>query len=258
MTISIVIPTSSRPERCFSLVDSLKNASDIEIIVVENGSSLANKKRYSRLFKAFPEFVKLVFSFEVGAPKARNLGASISSFDWVWFIDDDDMVESSTINDCVQVCKRVKNIEVIITPFSLLSDPKKIYSYSYDTANFKYIRKFGHIGNANIIIIRKIFFNQLGRWDCSLPCGQDTDFFLRVFKESPLLYFLNTTPVEIRDDFRGRITLDPNIQMRGKIIFLYKHLGNLHLLRISRYLISFIIAWPYLKFIYWKIKGDNR
>ena len=64
----------------------------------------------------------------------------------------------------------------------------------------------------------------------------------------------DTTPVEINDDVIGVITFNPEIQMLGKVTFVKKHWRNLHYLRVSRYVLSFVIAWPVLKKMYFKIK----
>jgi hypothetical protein len=58
---------------------------------------------------------------------------------------------------------------------------------------------------------------------------------LRIFKKNPKLYLLDTTPVEINDEDRDRITLNTKIQMLGKVTFIKKHWRNLHYLRLSRY-----------------------
>jgi glycosyltransferase involved in cell wall biosynthesis len=250
--ISIIVPTSSRAKECSSFIKNIYKTRDVEIIIIENGSSLKEKKEYSELLLPFLSNVKLIFSFEKGASNARNFGASIASSKWVWFIDDDDFVSQSTINDCIHACSN--NLDIIMVPFKLSSNIDRVYSYSYITATYKHIRRFGHIGNANILIIKKTFFNNLKGWDGKLKCGQDTDLFLRIFKNNPKLHLLNTTPVEINDDDRDRITLNAKIQMIGKVTFIKKHWRNLHYLRLFRYVLSFVIAWPLLKKMYFKIR----
>ena len=250
--ISIIIPTSSRARECSSFIENIYKAQGIEIIVIENGSSLEEKRKYSKLLEPFLGEVKLIFSFERGASNARNFGASIATSEWVWFIDDDDFVSQSTVNDCMRVCG--SDLDVIIMPFKLSSNINRVCYYSDISATYKHIRRFGHIGNANILIIKKTFFDNLGGWDGKLPCGQDSDLFLRIFQHNPKLYFLDTTPVEIHDDVRERITLNTKIQMLGKISFIKKHWRTLHPIRLLRYMVSFAIAWPVLKKYVFKLK----
>lgn len=250
--ISIIIPTSSRARECSNLIKNIYNIRGVEIIVIQNGSSLEKKKEYSDLLMPYLNDIKLIFSFERGASNARNFGASIATSKWVWFFDDDDLVLQSTIDDCIHACRN--NLDMIMIPFKLSSNIDQVYSYSKVTATYKYIRRFGHIGNANILIIKKKFFNDLKGWDGKLLCGQDTDLFLRIFKMNPKIYLLETTPVEINDDYRDRITLNTKVQMLGKVTFIKKHWRNLHYLRIARYVLSFIIAWPILKNIYLRVK----
>ena len=251
--ISIIVPTSSRPRECSSFIKNIYEVQGIEIIVVENGSSLKEKREYSNLFKPFLSNVKLIFSFEQGASNARNFGASIATSKWIWFIDDDDFVSQSTIIDCIHACSN--DSDILMLPFKLSSDIDTVNYYSDITATYRYIRRFGHFGNANTLIIKKTFFNEIKGWDGKLQCGQDTDLFLRIFKNNPKILFLDTAPVEINDDDRDRITLNTKIQMLGKVSFIRKHWRNLHFLRLLRYVISFVIAWPVLKKFYFKIKN---
>ena len=78
-------------------------------------------------------------------------------------------------------------------------------------------------------------------------CGQDTDLFenLKIIQA----IFVGTTPVEINDDDRDRITLNTKIQMLGKVTFVKKH-WEIYYLRVSRYVLSFVIAWPVLKNVF--------
>jgi len=253
--ISIIVPTCSRARECSSFIKNIYGTQGIEIIVVENGSSFKEKEEYSKLFKPFFSTVKLIFSFEQGASNARNFGASIASSEWVWFIDDDDFVSQNTIIDCVRACSSCSyDVDMLMLSFKLSSDIDIVHSFSDTTATYRYIRRFGHFGNANILIIKKTFFNEVEGWDGNLQCGQDTDLFLRIFQNNPILSFVDTTPVEINDDDRDRITLNTKIQMLGKLFFIRKHWRNLHFLRLLRYVLSFVIAWPIIKKYYYKIQ----
>ena len=99
MKISFIIPAynaSSTVEKAIESILSLRgtmNCPDIEIIVVENGSTDDTYKKVLDLSDIHSEI--RVFHSEKGVSRARNLGIQRACGEWIVFIDADDICESS-------------------------------------------------------------------------------------------------------------------------------------------------------------------
>ena len=78
MLLSIVIPSSNRPEKCFKLVSTIQISKFVETIVVVNNTDHLNSLQYKNLFAFNDLNVKLVFSPCKQAGQARNEGFKIA------------------------------------------------------------------------------------------------------------------------------------------------------------------------------------
>lgn len=105
--LSVVIPAYNAQKfisRCISsaLASDLK---DIEVIVVDDGSTDETKDILSWYENMYPQFFKKIFKENGGAAEARNYGIAESKGHYIAFIDSDDMIRPdaySTMYDSLQ------------------------------------------------------------------------------------------------------------------------------------------------------------
>jgi hypothetical protein len=69
---------------------SLTMINDVEVIIVDDGSTDGSAGRFRELADAFPAGVFVQTGSNVGVAAARNLGVASSSAEFIWFIDCDD------------------------------------------------------------------------------------------------------------------------------------------------------------------------
>lgn len=89
MLLSVVIPTSNRPMFLRCALESVRKQSvqPDEVIVIDNGDVGVDKTNLLgmgglKIIRGLPRF---------GVAQARNLGACLSSGEWIAFLDDDDI-----------------------------------------------------------------------------------------------------------------------------------------------------------------------
>jgi glycosyltransferase involved in cell wall biosynthesis len=91
-TCSVVIPTFNRPQYLEMLLSSLRNqcpvSVSLEIIVVDDGSTPANRKKCDMLRRRFSVRLE-VLPRNRGMAVARNRGITLSRGEWILFLDDD-------------------------------------------------------------------------------------------------------------------------------------------------------------------------
>ena len=92
MKFSIIIPAHNRSEYIKKIIERFQKVNEVQIIIVENGSDDKNKQKYKEIEKEYEGDKNVSFCFNEGmtAQKARKIGVSISSGDWMFFCDDDD------------------------------------------------------------------------------------------------------------------------------------------------------------------------
>lgn len=96
MKISIIIPAKNVEKYISQCLDSIINQSidDIEIIVI-NDNSTDNTRQIVKKYVEMYDNIQLIDTNGVGPGAARNIGMSVSSGEYISFIDGDDYVARS-------------------------------------------------------------------------------------------------------------------------------------------------------------------
>ena len=97
---SVVIPSRNRPDTLFFCLESIVRmfASTnliYELIIVDDGSQSNLRKHYLELSAQYN--AKLLHSGGIGPSAARNLGATKSQGEWIYFIDDDVIMDENSL-----------------------------------------------------------------------------------------------------------------------------------------------------------------
>ncbi|MDC4976888.1 glycosyltransferase, partial [Acinetobacter baumannii] len=94
--LSVIIPffnTFSRSEKVLKRVrDSLQQYSDVEFILVDDGSkddTLAQLRQYFQIDKC-SALLKIMTQENKGPGGARNTGLNLAQGKYIWFVDSDD------------------------------------------------------------------------------------------------------------------------------------------------------------------------
>lgn len=105
--ISIVIPSKDNPQLLAKCLDSIKENTphaNYEIVVVDNGSSPANKDRYKRLADTFEKACMYIYEpMEFNFSRMCNIGAANASGKLLLFLNDD--IEIIPQKYCTDMCR---------------------------------------------------------------------------------------------------------------------------------------------------------
>jgi len=128
--VSIVIPAYNAAERIptalNSVVGQTYSSSDLEVIVVDDGSE-DDTAAVARHHLAETTMSSRVLTVENGGPsRARNIGWAAAEGDWIQFLDDDDWIEETKLETQAGVAETVSG-EVAV----LYSDWKRV-RYGHD------------------------------------------------------------------------------------------------------------------------------
>lgn len=117
-TVSVIIPTHSRPHMLPRAVESAQRAGEcVEVIVVDDAST-DQTAEVCRTLKGI-KYIRLEHNQGVAA--ARNLGILASSADYVAFLDDDDLRLPGTLDKQVEALTRNDDVGFVCAPM-LMAD----------------------------------------------------------------------------------------------------------------------------------------
>lgn len=91
--ISIIIPSKDNPhliKKCLESIEKYTTMTDYEVIVVDNGSSEENKRKYQQIFNNISSNVEYCYvPMEFNFSKMCNIGADRANGDFLLFLNDD-------------------------------------------------------------------------------------------------------------------------------------------------------------------------
>ena len=94
--VSVIIPTYNRADKVLGGIEGVlaQTFSDLEVIVVDDGSSDGTEKT---LREAFGDRIRYFYQTNQGASVARNRGIKEARGEWIAFLDSDDRWESDKL-----------------------------------------------------------------------------------------------------------------------------------------------------------------
>ena len=209
MKASILIPAFNAAHHLeATLLSCMDQGADVveEIIVVDDHSNDDSEAIFSRVSEAHPEFTwKWVTNPKKGACSARNHAFSISTSDWIQWLDADDLLGPIKIVTALKLLEHIPD-QLVSCPWHPLSgelnsgrlpdivDWKTIPDFSNPT---EWIARDTHMV-PHCYLGHRHLFEQAGHWDESLTINQDGEYFARVIAKSAGVMFTQQTDVFYR------------------------------------------------------------
>lgn len=131
-TLSVIIPvyqSAATLERCLDSV-LLQNVPDMEVILVDDGSTDGGSQLCDRLADANP-CVKVIHRENGGLSAARNSGIGIASGQWITFVDSDDELIPLTLTDNLRWLEQNPDTDMLEFPVSVHFKSSKEYQLDF-------------------------------------------------------------------------------------------------------------------------------
>jgi glycosyltransferase involved in cell wall biosynthesis len=243
--VSVIIPTFNRasvlPEAVASALGQLH--SDVEVIVVDDGSSDGTREL---LMRAFGGDARVHYRYEknAGVAAARNAGLEVSTGDYVAFLDSDDAWKPWHLHLALACLERLPEAGMIWTNMDTVDTNGAVIAPSYLTTLLAAYRYFSldelfsrrirlsdvgldmpdvsrdhwlYVGDVfspmvmgNLVltsstVMRRDCLDRVGRFDDHFTSGEDHEFFLRVSRQGPVAY-ADTADVRYRVGTSDRLS----------------------------------------------------
>lgn len=142
LKVSIVVPIYNVEKHLNKCVDSIleQTYQNIEIILVDDGSPDNSGKICDEYVKQDTR-IKVIHKKNAGLGYARNSGIEIATGDYIYFVDSDDYIEKTLIEECIKEIEKNKS-EIVIFGMQRVDDQGNIISNKIPTAKKeKYIKQ---------------------------------------------------------------------------------------------------------------------
>lgn len=180
--VSVVISCYNDDKYIPDSVESIHNQtiSNLELIVVDDGSNLATKRTLIGLLKKY-DFT-LISQNNHGQSKARNEGIKAAKGEYILVLDSDDFFEPSFSSKAINILIKNENIKVVTC------HARKFYDDTDDTEVYipgggslkDILFVNGAIGNA---MFRKKDWELAGGYDEQMKSGfEDWEFYIRLLR----------------------------------------------------------------------------
>ncbi len=188
--VSIIIPCYNAEKY---IEDSIKSALsqtylNCEIIVIDDGSNDGSLS----IIKQFKDRIKIVTGPNQGSSSARNRGLQIATGQWIQFLDGDDLISSTKIEEQIKIAiqfnhetlftcswgrftSELSSANIIQDPVCHSEDPKLWLIEKYLTAKMTPIHSW---------LVSKKLIAKSGGWDETITRNDDGEFFDRIVLNS--------------------------------------------------------------------------
>lgn len=185
--VSVIIPVYNVEKYIRRCLESLVNQtlSDIEIIVVNDGTPDDSQTIIDEYVKKYPNKVISIIKENGGQGSARNLGLEKATGEYIGYVDSDDYVELNMYEELYNKAKE-SNSDIIVCGNNLLSENYELISKEDAETEFL----LGKMAVWNKLYKRKILVDNKIKFR-SKVWYEDLDFTMKVYFSSKKISYVN-------------------------------------------------------------------
>lgn len=157
--VSIIVPVHNSGKYLKKCITSILNQTyeNIEIICIENGSSDDSLS----ILKSFKDKIKLEILEEAGLSRARNRGLDLASGDYIAFVDSDDYIESTMIEQLVECLEKESSDMSISNYREVIEGGATLEKVAYPNGSIESEEIKNNLVEFNYAIWNKLFKSEL-------------------------------------------------------------------------------------------------
>lgn len=183
---SIVIPLYNKEISISNTIQSIFNQTcqNFEIVVINDGSTDSSAEIVECLKDSR---IRLINQSNQGVSAARNRGIKESKYEWILFLDGDDLWKPNHLEEISNMMDKFPNEKVYVTSM-YYSDNRFSINHGHKKEVFIVENYFKEIIRKNIVwtgcvAINKECFKEVGCFNTLLSRGEDLDLWSRLAKD---------------------------------------------------------------------------
>jgi len=221
--VTIIIPFLNREGFLTATLNSIleQTSHQWECILIDDGSTDNSKHICDKFIYSDNRFsyYHRTDNYKKGGNGARNMGADKAKSNWLIFLDSDDLLADSCIEERIKVINSSsKNIDFTVNITGTFN--KEMYdndivwnSFNPNESKNELIKRFITLDSpwsTNSLTWNKTFFHLVKGWDENLPCWQDWNIHLRALKRSTSFLLTKKVDHYYRRDVPNSIAATPS------------------------------------------------
>tara|TARA_Y100000590_G_scaffold375667_1_gene440769 strand:- start:4079 stop:4852 length:774 start_codon:yes stop_codon:yes gene_type:complete len=190
MYFSVICPTYNSEKFICKTLESILNQSynNYEVIFSDDGSkdnTLKILSDFQLLFKKKNIEIKILKNSHGGPGYARNLAIKLAKYDWISFIDSDDLWREDKLEKVSNFIKKNQNFNCILHRQHYIKLNNQIKFHNFDKYFNPLFPAHNQIFKSNFlamsaITIKKELINHVGGFNENYQNSQDYDLWLRI------------------------------------------------------------------------------
>lgn len=215
---SVVIPLYNKALSIEKTIESVlsQTLQDFEVVVVNDGSTDASAKIVESIND---NRIRLVNQENQGVSAARNKGIAVATFEWIAFLDGDDIWFPTHLSEINKMIIRYPESKVFSTSFEY-SDNRKLFKHKRDSDVFEVNNYFKEAIKeklmwTSVVVINKSCFITTPAFNEKLNRGEDLDLWARLASKYTFVKNKEVTATYYVDDIsslsNGRSTFNKSI-----------------------------------------------
>lgn len=221
MMISVVIPIYNKESYIQNTISSVlkQTYKNYELLIVDDGSTDSSPLKINEIEDYR---IKYIRKENGGVSSARNLGILSAKYEYIAFLDADDIWGENYLNGVVNLINDYPTAEVFATNFLIIKANGEFKQASRSvergilTNYFKSACK-EYIIHSSSVVIHKAVFLKTGYFDTRISRGEDLDLWTRIGASQTIAY----SPVIHNKYFLGTINSSANFIPRPDQIFAF-------------------------------------
>lgn len=188
--VSVIVPAYNVENYIEKCLNSLVNQTleEIEIIVVNDGSTDGTKQKIEKYLAQYPEKIIYLEKENGGLSDARNFGMPYAKGEYIGFVDSDDYVENNMFQEMYERAKE-ENSSMVECDFIWEYSKKQKVDIGKIYSNKKEAMLYARVVAWNKIIKRKI----IEKTKIQFPKGlryEDVEFFYKILPQLDKISFV--------------------------------------------------------------------
>lgn len=191
---SIVIPLYNKADYIENTLKSVLNQTftDYEIIIINDGST----DKSEDIVNGFDDKrIHIYNQKNQGASVARNLGIEKAKYDYIAFLDADDLWMENHLESLKNLIENFSNVGIFASRYELIFHNGKNYIPKFKgiSADFEGIIPDYFetslpypVATSSSIVIPKYIFEKIGYFKPAISSGQDVDMWIRIASKYPV------------------------------------------------------------------------
>lgn len=179
---SIIIPLYNKQETIKKTVDSIlqQSLNDFELIIVNDGST---DKSVEIVESIKDSRIRLINQKNQGVSAARNTGIKNAKYDWIAFLDGDDLWDKDFLKTLNELSVKYPNAGLYCGQYVQFDEKRdKIYLDRFPNIDEGFFKLYDFLFAvwSSSILVKKEVFETVGYFDTQLTHGEDLDMWIRI------------------------------------------------------------------------------